>query len=232
MTTTSIREVALHAGVSVGTVSNVLNRPEAVATKTRQRVLAAIAELGYVRNDSARQLRAGRSRSVAMVVLDIANPFFTDVVRGAETATDRARISLSLFNSGESAERERRHLDQVEEQRVLGILITPVDDGPRSRLEQLAQRGMPVVLVDRGSRQAGRCSVTVDDVLGGRLAASHLLEAGHRRLAFLGGPATLRQVADRRDGWRPAQSPTCRPANDRPRSSAPMICSRWGCCRR
>jgi DNA-binding LacI/PurR family transcriptional regulator len=101
----NIKDVAVLAGVSVGTVSNVLNRPDVVAASTRQRVLDAIATLGYVRNDSARQLRAGLSRTVAMVVLNIANPFFTDVVRGAEQATDRAGVALMLFSSGEDASR-------------------------------------------------------------------------------------------------------------------------------
>ena len=82
MATNSIKEVARRAGVSIGTVSNVLNRPDLVAPATRQRVLEAISTLGYVRNDSARQLRAGHSRTVAVVVLDVSNPFFTDVVRG------------------------------------------------------------------------------------------------------------------------------------------------------
>src|ERR671921_2069493 len=90
MAAASIKEVAQHAGVSLGTVSNVLNRPEMVAEATRQRVLDAIAELGYVRNDSARQLRAGRSRTVAIVVLDVSNPFFTDVDRGAEGVVEAA----------------------------------------------------------------------------------------------------------------------------------------------
>ena len=80
----SIREVAAHAGVSVGTVSNVLNRPDIVAQPTRDRVNAAIKALGFVRNESARQLRAGRSRTIGLVVLDVANPFFTDVARGVE----------------------------------------------------------------------------------------------------------------------------------------------------
>lgn len=201
MAATSIREVATRAGVSVGTVSNVLNKPDAVAAATRQRVLDAIAALGYVRNDLARQLRAGRSRTIAMVVLDIANPFFTDVIRGAEEATDGTEISLMLFNSGEDVVRERRQLEQIEEQRVLGLLITPVDDAADSRLEQVIQRGMPVVLVDRGARRPSRCSVSVDDVMGGRIAGTHLLEQGHRRLAFLGGPMSLRQVEDRRNGF-------------------------------
>lgn len=199
--TTSIKDVAVLAGVSVGTVSNVLNRPEVVAAATRQRVRAAIATLGYVRNDSARQLRAGRSRTIAMVVLDIANPFFTDVVHGAEQAADRANVALMLFSSGEDASRERRQLRHVEEQRVLGTLITPVDDGPDSPLEQLIRRGMPMVLVDCRSRQPGRCSVAVNDVIGGQLAGAHLLEHGHRRVAFVGGPMALRQVHDRHRGF-------------------------------
>jgi DNA-binding LacI/PurR family transcriptional regulator len=200
MAGTSIKEVARQAGVSIGTVSNVLNRPDTVAPATRQRVLDAISALGYVRNDSARQLRAGRSRTIALVVLDLANPFFTDVARGAESAAERSGAMVIVCNSGEDVARERRHLDQLEEQRVLGVLITPVDDGPDSRVEQLIDRGMPVVLVDRGSGHPSRCSVAVDDVLGGRLAGTHLLEHGHRRIGYIGGPLGIRQVADRHAG--------------------------------
>jgi DNA-binding LacI/PurR family transcriptional regulator len=200
MATSNIKEVAQRAGVSIGTVSNVLNHPDMVAPTTRQRVLAAITELGYVRNDSARQLRAGRSRTIAVVALDLANPFFTDVLRGAETAVEDAGVNIMIFNSGEDAGRERRHLDVLEEQRVLGVLITPVDGGVDARLDQLIERGIPVVLVDRGSGRHNRCSVAVDDVLGGRLAGAHLVEQGHHRIAFAGGPFTLAQVADRHTG--------------------------------
>jgi DNA-binding LacI/PurR family transcriptional regulator len=201
MATTSIKEVARQAGVSIGTVSNVLNRPDVVSPATRQRVLDAIKSLGYVRNDSARQLRAGRSRMIAILVLDVANPFFTDVVRGAERVAEQSGFAVMVCSSGDDSSRERRHLELVEEQRVLGVLITPVDDGRDSRLEQLIQRGTPVVLVDRGSGQHNRCSVAVDDVLGGRLAGEHLGELGHRRLAFVGGPFTIQQVADRHSGF-------------------------------
>lgn len=198
--TASIKEVAAHAGVSIGTVSNVLNRPDLVAEATRRRVRYAIDALGYVRNDSARQLRAGHSRQIALVVLDVANPFFTDVVRGAETAAEERGVTVVVCNSGEDANRERRHLELLEEQRIRGVLITPVDDSRGSRLEQLIQRGTPVVLVDRGSGWPSRCSVAVDDVLGGRLAGRHLVEQGHRRIAFVGGPNSIRQVADRQAG--------------------------------
>jgi LacI family transcriptional regulator len=160
----------------------------------------AIDTLGYVRNDSARQLRAGRSRTIALVVLDVANPFFTDVARGAEAVAEASGAMVIVCNSGEDVARERRHLDQLEEQRVLGVLITPVDNGPDSRTERLIDRGVPVVLVDRGSGHPNRCSVAVDDVLGGRLAGTHLLDQGHRRVAFVGGPFATGQVADRHAG--------------------------------
>jgi LacI family transcriptional regulator, galactose operon repressor len=201
METTSIKEVARHAGVSLGTVSNVLNRPHIVTDETRQRVLDAIKELGYVRNDSARQLRAGRSRTVAIVVLDVANPFFTDVVRGAEEAIEAAGAVTIVCNSGQSPTRERRHLELLEEQRVQGILITPVDGGRDPQLTNLVKRGIPVVLVDRGSGQEDRCSVAVDDVLGGRIAGQHFRELGHERVAFAGGPMSIPQIADRRRGF-------------------------------
>ncbi|RAO32643.1 Catabolite control protein [Micromonospora noduli] len=200
MTTVSIRDVALRAGVSVGTVSNVLNGRTSVAAATRRRVLDAITGLGYIRNDSARQLRAGRSRTVAMVALDLSNPFFTDVMHGAELAAEDGGVNVMILNSAEDSLRERRHLDILSQQRVLGVLITPVDEAHNAELDQLVERGIPVVLVDRTSSNSHRCSVAVDDVLGGHLAGEHLRQQGHHRVAFAGGPFSLRQVADRHAG--------------------------------
>jgi LacI family transcriptional regulator len=191
--------VARHAGVAVGTVSNVLNRPEVVAEHTRRRVLDAIEELGFVRNESARQLRTGRSRTLGLVVLDVANPFFTDVARGAETVADEVGSVVMLCNSNEDAQRESRHLDLLLEQRAQGVLITPVDDA-NPRIERLIDHGVPVVLVDRRSGRSNRCSVAVNDVMGGRVAVEHLLERGHRRIAFVGGPFSISQVSDRHAG--------------------------------
>lgn len=195
----SIKDVAAHAGVSVGTVSNVLNRPGLVSERTRIRVNEAITALGFVRNESARQLRAGRSRTLAYVVLDTTNPFFTDVARGVEEVSLGAGMALFLCNSDEDAAREANYLDLLEEQRVQGVLITPVDpDG--ERLALLPRRGTPVVLVDRAAEAGSACSVAVDDVMGGDLAAAHLLETGHERIAFVGGPLAIPQVRDRRQG--------------------------------
>jgi LacI family transcriptional regulator len=195
----SIREVAAHAGVSVGTVSNVLNRPDIVAASTRKRVHAAIKTLGFVRNESARQLRAGRSRMIGLIVLDVANPFFTDVARGVEDEASKSGLAVILCNSDDQLPRETGYLDLLEEHRVQGILITPVADD-ESRLAELQARGTPVILVDSRSPSGHQCSVAVDDVLGGELAVSHLLATGHERIAYAGGPLDLRQVADRREG--------------------------------
>ncbi len=195
----SISEVARHAGVSVGTVSNVLNRPELVAPETRERVLRSIKTLDFVRNESARALRAGNSRTIGLVVLDVANPYFTDVARGVEQVADENDMVVTLCNSAEDTRREDRHLQHLEEQRVRGVLITPVME-QCPRLEPMIARGIPGVLVDRGSGQPNRCSVAVDDKLGGRLAAVHLVEQGHQRLGFVGGPMTIRQVSDRHEG--------------------------------
>lgn len=201
MSSVSVRDVAVLAGVSVGTVSNVLNRPEKVAPATVDRVLDAIQKLGFVRNDAARQLRAGRSRSVGLIVLDAGNPFFTDIARGAERAAQRNREAILIANSDQDPEREAHYLDLFEEQRVKGILISPVGD-ISARLRQLRDRGVPTVLVDRHADLEGFSSVSVDDVAGGGLAARHLLEIGRRRLCFVGGPLGLRQVSERLEGAR------------------------------
>jgi LacI family transcriptional regulator len=199
--TTSIRDVAGRAGVSVGTVSNVLNRPDTVSETTRQRVLDAIAALGFVRNESARHLRAGHSRTIGLVVLDIANPFFTDVARGVEEVANAEGLAVILCNSDDRPAKEAAHLDVLAEHAVQGVLITPTPELSPA-LAALRERGVPVVLVDRRAADGNQCSVAVDDVLGGRLAADHLIERGHRRIAFVGGDPDLPQVRERLQGVR------------------------------
>lgn len=195
----SVRDVAAHAGVSVGTVSNVLNQPGKVAATTVARVQASIAKLGFVRNDAARQLRAGRSNSIGLVVPDVRNPFFTDVARGAEDRANDSGLSILLGSSDASEVRESTYLDLFEEQRVYGVLISPQGD-VTSRLVRLRDRGIPAVLVDRSGNDGGSSSVSVDDVAGGRLAVRHLLAQGRDRIAFVAGNLTIRQVADRLAG--------------------------------
>ncbi len=199
MVSASVKDVAALAGVSVGTVSNVLNRPEKVSPDVTARVQSAIDKLGFVRNDAARQLRAGMSHSIGLVVLDAANPFFTDLARGAEDRAAKEHFTVLVGNSNEDAGRESAYLDLFEQQRVRGILLSPVGNVIQ-RLEQLRRRGIPTVLVDRQTDNLSFSSVAVDDLAGGEMAVAHLLARGRRRIAFVGGPASIRQVADRLAG--------------------------------
>ena len=197
----SVKDVAARAGVSVGTVSNVMNRPEKVSPAVASRVQAAIDELGFVRNDAARQLRAGHSKSIGLIVLDVRNPFFTDLARGAEDQAAAVGLSVILGNSDEKADREASYLDLFEEQRMHGVLISPFGD-VTARLRRLHERGIPAVLVDRTSTDLSYSSVSVDDVVGGGMAVQHLIDQGRRAIAFVGGPGEIRQVADRLEGAR------------------------------
>jgi LacI family transcriptional regulator len=201
--TPGMKDVAAAAGVSIGTVSNVLNRPHVVSEATRSRVRAAIADLGFVRNETARQLRAGSSRTIAYVVMDAANPFFNDVARGVEEEARAEGMAVYLCNSNQDGAREREYLERLREQRVQGVLITPIDP-TGERLAEMPSLGMPVVLVDCPAPDTAQCSVAVDDVLGGELAVTHLVETGHDRIAFVGGPMTVQQVSDRYQGARQA----------------------------
>ncbi|WP_327292696.1 LacI family DNA-binding transcriptional regulator [Streptomyces sp. NBC_01198] len=194
-----IKDVARQAGVSVGTVSNVINRPDLVAEETRTRVQSVIARLGYVRSESARQLRAGASRIMALLVLDMGNPFFVAVASGAERTARAAGLGVMVCNSAQSVSEELEYLSLFAEQRVRGVLVTPADPTGRS-LDGLRSQGIPFVLVDRVSADPSVCSVSVDDVAGGRLAVQHLIAAGHRAIVYVGGPPEVTQVHDRKAG--------------------------------
>ena len=187
--------------MSIGTVSNVLNRPDVVRAATRLRVEQAIDELGFVPNGSARQLKAGRSSIVAYVLLDAGNPFFTDVARGVEHAVRKEGLSLFLCNTDQDPTREDEYLRDLAELRVRGLLITPASTAS-AKLLNLRGKGIPVVLLDRVLDDNRRhwCAVGVDDVQGGELAVEHLLDRGHRRICFVGGSHSIPQVADRHTG--------------------------------
>ncbi len=199
----TIRDVAATAGVSLGTVSNYLNRPNSVAPQTRARIQKAIEELGFVRNAGAALMRSGRARTIGLVVLDVTNPFFTELARGAEEAARERDLLIILCNSDEDPEKEQRYLEVLEEQRVLGVLISAVD-GKAAGVDWLRQRGTSVVLVE--SARPNFCSVRVDDIGGGDLAAEHLIALGHRELIYVSAALTVRQYQERLDGVRRAMA--------------------------
>ncbi|MET9226167.1 LacI family DNA-binding transcriptional regulator [Lentzea sp. NPDC003310] len=194
-----IKQVAETAGVSVATVSNVLNRPDRVAAPTRARVLEVIERLGFVPNAAARTMVSGRTKAVALIVFDVRNPFLTDVARGCEDTMLAYDNAVMLCNSDVSPAKERRYLDLVTEQRMQGVLINPVQ--PTAQwLASLRSRGLRVVLLDNVADLPDVCSVAVDDVAGAEQAVTHLLGRGHDSIAFVTGPMTMRQSVDRHAG--------------------------------
>ncbi len=256
----SVRDVAVAASVSVGTVSNVLNRPSKVAPATVERVMRAIEDLGFVRNDAARQLRAGRSRSIGLVVLDVGNPFFAEVARGAEARAAEDGMTVLLGNSDERARSREcvpRALPRAAGQRRARHSRRPMTS--RCCIA-CSSGGVPVILVDRELPGSDFGSVAVDDVEGGHLAVSHLTANGRRRIAFVGGPAedpAGRRPARGRPACRGARVPVHRSRSSRwmrspffrgaPRArrswraieptvrmrcSPPTTCSPSACCRR
>lgn len=199
----TIKSVADHAGVSIGTVSNVLNYPHRVAPKTRIKVEAAIRELGFVRHGSAASLRAGRGSVIGVSVIDMSNPFFTEIAAGVEEACSDRGHAVLLGNTDDDPAKQERNLTVLAEQRVKGVLITPLT-GTIGQLELLHQRRINTVLVDHPAVRDDQCSVSVDDVVGGAMALRHLLDLGARRILCVTGPLGIRQCRDRLRGARNA----------------------------
>lgn len=202
----SVKDVAALAGVSASTVSNYLNHPHVLGAASRERVRAAIAELGFVPNESARQLRAGSSKALALILLDAWLPYFNDLSRGVDDVAREGGWSLFFSDSARDAAREEQNIDMFEAHRVQGIVIYPLGDVV-PRLEQLAERGIRAVVVGPIRDSPSVAAVTFDDRGGGRLAGEHLVSLGRRRILFLGAP-TVSQSNDRLAGLRDAVAGT------------------------
>jgi LacI family transcriptional regulator len=199
----SLRDVAARAGTSTAVVSYVLNNgPRPVAAATRARVEAAIAALGYRPDRLARGLRARRTDTIALVVPDLANAFFAEIVRAVEDAAYAAGQRLLIAGTRFTAERELTQLEALLDARVDGVLLVPTGD-PEPSLAMVRRAGKAHVVVHR--HLPGRAaSVSGDDVGAGRQAAEHLLGHGHRMLACLSGAGADTPVADRTAGFRDA----------------------------
>jgi LacI family transcriptional regulator len=198
----SMADVAVLAGVSLGTVSNYFNRPDKVSAERRRRVEAAVDQLGFVPSGLARALARGHQQVVALVVLDLNNPYFSVAARGMEDRLAPEGVMLTVSSSDEDPERERSCLRLLEEHSVAGIVITPA--GPSLRfLERMRTRGTPAVLLGRRPPvDEGWCAVSGDDALGGALIARHLLELGHQRITYLNGVGATRGTNPRREAVR------------------------------
>jgi LacI family transcriptional regulator len=194
-----MKDFARTAGVSIATVSNVINRPDLVSERTSVKVRSVIDELGFVPNNSARQLRAGTSPMISVIVPDIANPFFAELTRGVEARAVEHDLAVFVSSTEGDVDREHRYLNVVIGQRPRGVLFTPAGDLERP-LSVLGNR-LPVVLIDRES-SGSLCSVAVDDFRGGGLAVQHLHTLGHKALTWVAGPDSIPQCAQRTAGIR------------------------------
>jgi LacI family transcriptional regulator len=182
------------------TVSRVINRSGYVNVTTRARVEAAIAELGYMPNESARNLRSQKSGTIALIVTDITNPFFTTIARGAEDTVSAAGSLILLGNTDESEAEELRYMRMLVQKGVDGVLFVPSRDGTTA-LEFARTHGLPVVVLDRRSAFAGVDVVRCDSERGAYDLGQLLLSLGHRRFAILAGPEGISTSDDRVIGF-------------------------------
>ena len=201
----TIREVARQAKVSVGTVSNVLAGSASVRPELRRRVEEVMRALDYHPNQIARSLKTRQTKTIGMVISDITNPFFPQVVRGAEDAATLHGYLLITLNTDDSVERERRALSMLRTQKVDGLLLT-VASG-REDLTHVAQfrdSGLPIVCIDRSVPGIDLDLVCSDNAHGARMCMQHLLSRGHRRIGFLGGSQGLQTAQQRLEGYEQA----------------------------
>lgn len=200
---TTIREVAKLAGVSPITVSRVINNSSYTSDETKKKVNAAIRQLGYVPNTLARSLRSRRTCTLALVLTDITNPFWTTVARGAEDAASEAGFSMMLGNTDESEQKQDRYINALLEKQIDGILFVPVGN-TAATMQMLRRQEVPCVVLDRRIA-GGRVDVVRSNSEGGAYQLTKLLlSLGHRRIAIMSGPRGVSTAEDRVAGYQHA----------------------------
>ncbi|MFD4603251.1 LacI family DNA-binding transcriptional regulator [Streptomyces sp. NPDC058464] len=196
-----MRDVAARVGVSAMTVSRALKDDKRISPETRQRVLAAVRELGYRRNEVARNLRLRRpSGMIGLVVTNLGNPFYSRLALGAEQVAEEHGLRLVLGNTAEQVPRERNLVEDLVARRVDGIIVVPAGATHR-HLSPASLGGTPVVFASRPPSGTEADTVLVDDFGGARDATAHLLAQGHRAIGFLGNPPALFTGAERFRGY-------------------------------
>lgn len=202
---TTLRDVANRAGVSIGSVSAVINRTAPVSATLRLRVLAAIDELGYAPDGVARSLKTGRTRTIGLMIPDITNPLFAALAATIERTCDAAGYALVLCTTADDPEKELRHLRLMRTQRADGLILvlSGVEPGNAEAIRRLVT--MPAVLVDRTLRGlADFDSVTLDNRAAARLAVEHMIGCGHRRIGIVTGRPGISISTERFEGYREA----------------------------
>ncbi|MGE4800353.1 LacI family DNA-binding transcriptional regulator [Yersinia hibernica] len=195
----NIIDIAKKTGLSASTVSRTLTRPEKVAAATRERVMKAIDELGYEANIFARNLRQGGSQVIGLVVSDILNTFHATIVKAVQDVAYKAGYTLIVGSTDEDSLREEQLMTQLRSHMLQGLIITPTHN-TRDNLQRFTN--IPIVEIDRISGHVGSDTVLLNNILGVEMAARHLLELKHSRIAYIGGSSQTITFAERLAGFR------------------------------
>ncbi|HYW46733.1 MAG TPA: LacI family DNA-binding transcriptional regulator [Bryobacteraceae bacterium] len=201
----TIKKVAELAGVSVGTVSHVINESVPVSEPLRLKVRAAIRDLNYQPNHVARSLKTSKTRTLGILVPDLTITFFPQVIRGAEDAARERGYSLIAVNSTDDGDRQKELLSLLHSQRVEGILLVVASGpSPLAQISRIMEAGIPVVCLDRIPDRVPVDSVSVEDTAAAKMGVDHLIAMGHRRIAIVTGPISLKNERRRLDGYKQA----------------------------
>jgi LacI family transcriptional regulator len=198
-----MKEVAERAGVSVATVSHVINKTRYVSPELTKRVEDVIRELDYHPNPLGRSLRKGESNTIALLVSDIANPFFPDVARGVEDCARANGYNLVLCNTDETPSMEKHYLSLLKGRKIDGFIIAPTADGIKN-LKGLIDERIPIVLIDRKVEGVEVDQVYSDNVGGAYQAVRHLIKMGHRNIGIILEITEIGSFADRLSGYKKA----------------------------
>lgn len=197
----TLEDVARESGVNMSTVSRALSGSYGVRKETREKVLAVAQRLNYRPNLVARGLATGRSQTLGLIVSDIRNPFFAEIVRGAEDAAYRAGYDIVLCNSDLDPVKQMRYVRSLLEKRVDGLLMNSVSDLSRRQQEELGSCGVPIVLLNVAPGARAFSTVSGDNFHGGLLAGKYLIKLGHRVIGHLTGPRQHGNLTDRAKGF-------------------------------
>src|SRR6478752_456094 len=202
--TTTMKRIASELGVSITTVSKVLNNRQDIGHATRARVLAKVAELGYQPNAVARSLTLRRTHTLGVVIPDLMHSFFVEIVAGLETIASARGYGLLLCSSNEDPAKERAEIDMLRQRQVDGIVLASVNaSGNTDLLQRLDSLGIGLVMIDRDDHPVVKCDrVVTDDVQVGQLATTHLIEQGRKAIAHILGPWIVRGGFMEADGYR------------------------------
>lgn len=200
----NIKELAKEIGVSIATISRVINNSGYVSEETRKKVVQAIEDYQYVPNAIARSLSTKDSRSIGVIIADIENEFFSAIISGINEVAEKNGYNIHFMGSGESIQSEHKFLETVEKQRLAGVIMTPIseeDNITRGKLIKMQENGVPVILVDRDITRAKFDGVFVDNIAGASDGVEELIKAGHSKIAIITGPDTSKPGKERLQGY-------------------------------